>query len=127
MDALEKNLAFVFVCFSISAAAFCFYSEFIQNYKSDGLVPVLLKALGGSLAMAVLGPWSYFVLVKSAIEDIKSGQATFSHLLSSTLFSFAPLVLIAAISESAEVGWLAIVVIAFSIFTIAMLLKWKDL
>lgn len=127
MDTLEKSLVLTFACFSMSAAAFCFYSEVLEKYKSERLFPVLLKALASSTVMAILGPWGYFVLIKSVVEDIKARHATLSYLLSSTLVSFVPMALIVAISESAVIGYHVAAVVTFSAITITVLLRRNDL
>lgn len=127
LDSLENSLVLVFACFSISAAAFCFYSEVAEKYKAEKLWRVLLRALASSLGVAILGPWSYFIMIKSLVSDVKAKSAGLSLLLSATLFSFMPLGVMAAVAGKALVAYHVVAVIAISILGVIVLLKQNDL
>ena len=127
LNSLENSLILVFACFSISAAAFCFFSEVAETYKSKKLWRVLQSAVASSLGVAILGPWSYFMMVKSLVSDVKAKSTSLSFLLSATLFSFVPLGVMTAVTERALVAYHFIAVVAISILGLIVLLKQNDL
>lgn len=127
LNSLGNSLILVFACFSISAAAFCFFSEVAEKYKSEKLWRVLLRAVASSLGVAILGPWSYFMMVKSLVSDVNAKSTSLSLLLSATLFSFVPLGVMAALAERALVAYHVVAVVAISILGLIVLLKQNDL
>jgi hypothetical protein len=113
----------IFICFSFAVFFWMLCGACVEEFKNGFRIVSPIKIICSSLVMAVLGPWAYYLLVESCVDDVVAGRSKTSISLAQVLASFAPVYLISVLSPNESLLMYATVVMFLALIFLFCLLK----